>query len=96
MAFDPVSLLALGGDHVRMLAVWHIVPPASEQVVCGEAWRGVEPSLWQWAQLADVPVVRVREIWPVLRDLGMVLPDRTVPKEVRGVLARRVREMIEG
>lgn len=81
-------LLVLGYDHLRMLAVWHAVPMVAE--------NAGRPDLFRWSVLADVPIERVKALYPALRDLGCLLPDGKVPTAVRGVLIKKVKEMVEG
>jgi hypothetical protein len=91
MDFDPISILSLGEEQVRLLAVWHVVPVNPELT----DFDGAYPDLYEWGLLAGVPVDRVAVLWPTLRALGAVRPDRTVPAAVRGLLVRRAKELVE-
>lgn len=92
--FPAYVLLSLRDDHLRMLAVWHAVPVHHETDIT--SFEGRYHDLFRWAQLADLPISRVKELWPALRDLGCVLPDRTLPAAIRGLLVKRVKDMVEG
>lgn len=80
-------------DHFKMLAVWCAVPVASES---GDGFDGKEPDLFRWAQLSNLRPERVRELWPILREFKMVLPDRTLPGEVEPLVSLWGRKKVLG
>ena len=86
-AWVEAHLFALGPDHLRLCAVWAVVPDAAEQ---DGQFDGHWPDLYQWARLADMDVRRTRDLWPALHALKCVNPDRTIPEGIRQMLINAV------
>lgn len=73
VVFEEYQVLALKRDHVIMLAVW-------SHVIRDEEGK---PNLVHWAQLADLPLDRVRSQARVLTDIGAVLPNGELADPVK-------------